>query len=83
MVGFLSKELNYNYKLAEEMNEFLRIHPEETLLDEDDYAPLFKRINREKAIEKLNNWLSYLTEIDPPLYQLVKDKFKEYNSIDS
>lgn len=83
MVGFLSKELNYNYKLAEEMNEFLEIHPEETLLDENDYAPLFKRINREQAIEKLNNWLSYLTEIDPPLYKLVKDKFKEYNSIDS
>ncbi len=83
LVGFLSKELNYNYKLAEEMKEFLKIHPEETLLDEDDYAPLFKRINREKAIEKLNNWLSYLTEIDPPLYKLVKDKFKEYNSIDS
>lgn len=82
MVGFLSKELNYEYKLAEEMKEFLRIHPEETLLDENDYAPLFKRINREQAIEKLNNWLSYLIEIDPPLYQLVKDKFKEYNSID-
>ena len=82
MVGFLSKELNYNYKLAEEMKEFLTIHPEETLLDENDYAPLFKRINREQAIEKLNNWLSYLVEIDPPLYQLVKEKFKEYNVID-
>ncbi len=83
MVGFLSKELNYNYKLAKEMNEFLEIHPEETLLDENDYAPLFKRINREQAIEKLNNWLSYLTEIDPSLYKLVKGKFMEYNSVDS
>ncbi|OGH42208.1 MAG: hypothetical protein A3H79_04460 [Candidatus Levybacteria bacterium RIFCSPLOWO2_02_FULL_36_8b] len=83
VVGFLSKELNYNYKLADEMKEFLKNHPEETLLEENDYAPLFKRINREQAIEKLNNWLSYLTEIDPPLYQLVKEKFKEYNAIDS
>ncbi|MBI2613401.1 MAG: AarF/ABC1/UbiB kinase family protein [Candidatus Levybacteria bacterium] len=83
ITGFLSKHLNYNYKLAEEMREFLKIHPEETLLDENDYAPLFKRINREQAIEKLNNWLAYLIEIDPPLYKLVKEKFKEYNSIDS
>lgn len=83
MIGFLSKELNYEYKLAEEMKEFFKIHPEETLLDENDYAPLFKRISREKAIEKLNNWLSYLIEIDPPLYKLVKGKFKEYNTIDS
>ena len=83
ITGFLSKQLNYNYMLAAEMKEFLKIHPEETLLDENDYAPLFKRINREQAIEKLNNWLSYLVEIDPPLYQLVKEKFKEYNAIDS
>lgn len=83
MVGFLSKELNYKYKLSDEVKEFFNIHPEESLLDEDDYAPLFKRINREKAIEKLNSWLSYLIEIDPPLYQLVKEKFKEYNAIDS
>ena len=81
--GFLSKQLNYEYMLAAEMKEFLRLHPEETLLDDDDYAPLFKRINREQAIEKLNNWLSYLVEIDPPLYQLVKEKFKEYNAVDS
>lgn len=81
--GFLSKQLNYKYKLGEQIKEFFEIHPEETLLDEDDYAPLFKRINREKAIEKLNGWLSYLVEIDPPLYQLVKEKFKEYNAIDS
>ncbi len=83
VVGFLSKDLNYEYKLAEEVKEFFRNHPEETLLNEDDYTPLFKRINREQAIEKLTNWLSYLVEIDPPLYQLVKGKFKEYNAVDS
>ena len=82
MVGFLSKELNYEYKLSDEVKEFFQIHPEDSLLKEDDYAPLFKRINREEAIEKLNGWLSYLIEIDPPLYQLVKEKFKEYNAID-
>ncbi|EKD65324.1 MAG: hypothetical protein ACD_50C00117G0006 [uncultured bacterium] len=82
ITGFLSKELNFDYMLAEEMKKFLIIHPEETLLNDDDYVPLFKRINREKAIEKLNNWLAYLVEIDPELYQLVKEKFKEYNAID-
>lgn len=83
IIGFLSKQLNYEYMLAAEMKKFLKIHPEETLLKADDYAPLFKRIDREKAIEKLNNWLSYLVEIDPLLYQLVKEKFKEYNVVDS
>lgn len=67
----------------EEVKKFFDAHPEETILDREDYAPPFKRINRERSIEKLNNWLAYLVEIDPPLYHLVKDKFKEYNAIDS
>lgn len=83
IIGFLSKELNHKYRLGNEMEDFFKLHPADTLIDEDDYAPLFKRINREQAIEKLNNWLAYLLEIDPPLYQLVKEKFKEYNAIDS
>ena len=65
------------------MENFFNLHPANTLIGENDYVPLFKRINREKAVEKLNAWLSFLVEIDPPLYKLVKEKFKEYNSIDS
>jgi predicted unusual protein kinase regulating ubiquinone biosynthesis (AarF/ABC1/UbiB family) len=82
IIGFLAKELNYEYKLAVELENFFKKHPADVLLSKDDANPPFKRINREKAIEQLNNWLSYLVEIDPILYQLVKEKFKEYNSIE-
>ncbi|MDO8573156.1 MAG: AarF/ABC1/UbiB kinase family protein [Candidatus Daviesbacteria bacterium] len=83
VIGFLSKELNYEFRFGDEAKFFIKTHPPETLLDRDDIAPPFKRISREKAIEKLNDWLSYLIEIDPGLYQLVKEKFKEYNAIES
>lgn len=81
--GFLAKNLNNEFRISNEIRDFFAIHPEKTLLQESDYAPTYIRINREVAIEQLNNWLSYLMEIDPPLYQLVKEKFKEYNAIDS
>ncbi|MDP2649645.1 MAG: AarF/ABC1/UbiB kinase family protein, partial [bacterium] len=83
IIGFLAKELNYEYKLAYEIRDFLIKHPITTFIDKEDLnPPPFKRISREKAIEQLNNWLSYLVEIDPGLYQLVKEKLKEYNSIE-
>jgi predicted unusual protein kinase regulating ubiquinone biosynthesis (AarF/ABC1/UbiB family) len=83
IVGFLSRELNKDYKLNGEIKYFLETHPVETILKEGDYSFDFKRINRESALEKLNSWLSYLAERDPSLYQLVKEKLKEYNAIDS
>lgn len=82
IIGFMAKELNSEYKLVDEVGIFLKEHPVDTLMNKDDDNPSFKRINREKAIEQLNNWLSYLVEIDPILYQLVKEKLKEYNSIE-
>jgi ubiquinone biosynthesis protein len=82
IIGFLAKDLNYDYKLVDEIKNFLKKHPVDTIIGEDASAPPFKRINREKAIEQLNNWLSYLVEIDPVLYQLVKEKFKEYNAVE-
>ena len=63
------------------MKYFFKVHPLKTLLQEKDYAPFFRRINREKAIEKLNNWLSYLAETDPTLYQLVKQHIKDYDML--
>jgi len=81
IVGFLSKELNKDYKLNGEIKYFFEIHPVETILSEKDYSSSFKRINRERALEKLNSWLSYLAEKDNGLYQLVKEKLKEYNAI--
>jgi predicted unusual protein kinase regulating ubiquinone biosynthesis (AarF/ABC1/UbiB family) len=81
IVGFLAKELNPDYKLNGEIKAFLDANPPETFLKESDYYSSFKRINREKALEKLNGWLSYLAERDSSLYQLVKEKLKEYNAV--
>jgi hypothetical protein len=36
-------------------------------------------MNREEAIDALNNWLAYLFEIDPKLYQLVNNYISKYN----
>src|ERR1035437_5035460 len=83
IVGFLSKELNKDYKINGEIKSFFEANPSETFLKDSDYSSSFKRINRERALEKLNNWLSYLAEKDNSLYQLVKEKFKEYNSINN
>lgn len=83
IIGFLSKELNPDYKLGGEIKDFFETHPTETILTVNDYSSSFKRINREKALEKLNGWLSYLAERDNGLYQLVKEKLKEYNAISS
>jgi predicted unusual protein kinase regulating ubiquinone biosynthesis (AarF/ABC1/UbiB family) len=83
IIGFLSKELNKDYKINGEIKYFFETHPVETILNEGDYSSSFKRINREKALEKLNGWLSYLAERDSSLYQLVKEKLKEYNAIDN
>jgi predicted unusual protein kinase regulating ubiquinone biosynthesis (AarF/ABC1/UbiB family) len=82
IIGFLSKELNKDYKMNGEIKYFFETHPVETILSEKDYSSSFKRINRERALEKLNSWLSYLAERDNSLYQLVKEKLKEYNAID-
>lgn len=83
ILGFLMKQLNQEYKIMNEIGYFFDKYPENVVLKDSDYAPTFKRISREKAINQLNDWLAYLVEIDPSLYQLVKDKFKEYNSVDS
>ncbi len=78
IVGFLAKELDYEFKLAEETKKFFEIYPEEVILkDWDQYSP-YKRIGHERAIETLNSWLAYLVEVDPDLYMLVQQYFKQY-----
>ncbi len=80
IVGFLAKELDYGYRLTEETKAFFHNYPENEWLKDSDNATPYKRISYESAIEKLNDWLSYLVEIDPPLYQLVQEHMKKYTS---
>lgn len=80
IAGYLAKELDYEFKLTDETKKFFEKHPEDTILQEwDKYGP-YKRISHERAIEELNSWLSYLVEIDPDLYQLVKHTISKYNA---
>lgn len=79
IVGLLAKQLDKDFKPTEEVKRFFKDFPEEVLLENVPEQAPFKRINREKALEQLNSWLSYLVEIDPSLYKIVKENLKAYN----
>ena len=79
IMGFLVKEMNYEFKASRVAVNFFTKHPEEDLKRLDTSFVPYKRMNREEAIEKLNNWLAYLVEIDPRLFKLVNDYVSEYN----
>lgn len=79
MIGFLSKEMDYEFMLSEEIKDFFQLHPEELFPINPKAIP--SRINRELALEKLSGWLSRLIEVDPKLYRLVKDKLNYYTRV--
>lgn len=79
IMGFLVKEMNYDFKATKVAVDFFAKHPEEDLKKLDTSFVPYKRMNREEAIEKLNNWLAYLVEIDPKLFRLVNDYVSQYN----
>lgn len=81
IVGILAKQLDPTFLLGQEVRKFFKKYPEETFFKYSNITPPFKRINRDLALERLNSWLSRLAEIDPGLYQLVRDNIKEYNVI--
>ncbi len=82
IAGFLAKQLDYDFKLADETKKFFAEFPEDSWLQSIDNASPYKRLSHEKAIEQLNGWLSYLVEVDPKLYQLTKNYFKQYRLVD-
>lgn len=78
MMGLLAKELDYNFRLTTELDVFFTKNPFEKLSTGIGHTYI-KRINREKAMELLNNWLTMLFENKPDLYQLVNNYIKSYN----
>ena len=82
IVGLLAKQLDKTFLLGQEARRFFAKYKEDTFFKYSNTAIPLKRINRDLALEKLNAWLSYLAEIDPGLYQLVKHNIKEYNLIE-
>lgn len=79
-LGLLCKELNYEYKLQQEIKYFFDQNPEESFPIINS-RPSYKRISRERAMERLNNWLAYLLEVDPAIYKLVHGYITKYNQI--
>ena len=82
IAGFLAKQLNFKFKLADETKKFFKEFPEKLWLKDNDNAVPYRRLSHEKAIEQLNGWLTYLIEADPNLYHVVKKFLNKYNLVD-
>ncbi len=80
MLGLLAKELDPSFRISDELKIFFTENPYEKLADKVSQS-YTKRMNREKAIELLNNWLAYLFERKPDLYHLVNNYIKSYNGV--
>ncbi len=78
IIGLLGKEIDSEFMLFGEVSKFLKEYSEEELT-RNDQEQYLKRINRERAIELFNNWLAYLFEKDPKLYNLVNNYINKYN----
>lgn len=79
IISFLAKEMDNDFDLSGTVIKFFDKYPENKLLKIDTDAIPYKRINREEATEALNNWLTYLFELDPKLYELVNNYISKYN----
>jgi len=77
--GFLAKELNIDFDMSRTVIKFFQKYPENQFQKIDTDTIPYRRMNREEAIDALNNWLTYLFETDPELYQLVNNYVSKYN----
>lgn len=80
IIGILGKELNNDINVSKIIIDFCKRYPPEELKTTDSYA--YKRLSREKAIERLNNWMTYLVEKDPELYKLVNQYISHYTVLE-
>ncbi|OGK12255.1 hypothetical protein A2859_01965 [Candidatus Roizmanbacteria bacterium RIFCSPHIGHO2_01_FULL_37_16b] len=79
IIGFLAKEMDIKFNASYIVIKFFQKYPENKLPKIDTSVTPYKRMNREEALDRLNNWLAYLVEIDPKLYQLVNKYISKYN----
>lgn len=81
--GLLAKELDDTFKIGEEVRIFFEKYYDKITVKDDTAFISYQRINRERALEKLNNWMVYLLEVDPAMYNLVSSYFKRYNVLEA
>ena len=79
IIGFLAKEMDFDFDTSGTIIKFFQKYPENQLEKTDNDTVLYRRMNREEAIDALNNWLTYLFEEDSELYQLVNNYVSKYN----
>lgn len=80
-LSLVAKEMDKEFYIHEDFKQFFERHPEETIPD-NLLARSPRRISRERALERLNNWLAYLMETRPDIYKLVNSYVSQYNRID-
>lgn len=81
--GLLAKELDSTYEIGYELKVFFEKYYDKIIVKDDPIAISSQRINRERALEKLNNWMTYLLEKDPEVYNLVNTYIKRYNIVET
>src|SRR3989338_627469 len=79
VAGILGKQLNINFLLTQEIKQFFESHPIDSLIRDPLSTNLFKRLSREKALEKLSACVTMLYERDPGAYKVVNDYLSRYN----
>ena len=79
IISFLAKEMDVDFDLSGTIIKFFQKFPESQLEKIDTDTIPYRRMNREEAIDALNNWLTYLFETDSELYQLVNNYVSKYN----
>ncbi len=80
-LSLVAKEMNKEFYIHEDLRDFFKMHPEESIPDGLAIRSP-RRISRDRALERLNNWLAYLMETRPDIYKLVNTYVSQYNRID-
>lgn len=78
IIGYLAKEMDNRFLLTDVILNFCKRYSPDSI-PKFSANSQYRRMNREEALDKFNNWLSLLVEIDPKLYQLVGEYISKYN----
>lgn len=78
-LGFVAKQLNSGYEIKREIHTFFKANPDLPYLPDLGITSVSRKLNREKALEELHEWLAYLVEADYEIYSLINNYIKKYN----
>ncbi len=81
-LSLVAKELDKEFYIHKELKKFFDKYKDEDFPISNSRSP-YKRMSRERALERLSNWLSYLIEADPVLYKVVNSYITKYNVVDT